>query len=277
MLDLKNETVVITGAAGGFGAELVKLFCHKGARIIALDLSAPALKKLKSVLEGSGFDITTRVCDVTKPGHFDDLSRTLEKSGMAPIVWINNAGISYPEAFSQSPAERFQKVMDVNLNGVIYGTRTALKLMQKYGRGTIVNVASASGHLPSPFLVSYSTAKHGVVGFTRSLQLELYQQASPVKLCLVSPGFADTAIMKTNAEFKVPKILKWSVGTAKSVAKEIVTAVIKGKDEIYPGLSGTAMLALYKYTPKSIFRFTSRFFTARNFKEMIGLEGIRTR
>lgn len=277
MLDFKNETVVITGAAGGFGTELVKLFRRKGARVFALDLSAPALKKLKAASEDEGFEIATRLVDVTRPEHFSDFAKALEAAGTLPGVWINNAGISYPEAFSLSPAERFQKILDVNLNGVIHGTRAALPLMQKRGQGTIVNVASASGHLPSPFLVSYSTAKHGVVGFTRSLQLELYHQASPVKLCLVSPGFADTAIMKTNPEFRVPKLIAWSVGSAEGVAREIVNAVARGKEEIFPGLSGTAMLAWYKYAPKPFFKLASRLFTARNFKEMIGLEGIRTR
>lgn len=276
-MNLKNETVVITGAAGGFGTELVKLFCRKGARVFALDLSASSLKKLKKSLEDLGHEITTRVCDVTKPEHFAAFCRELESAGTPPRVWINNAGISYPESFSTAPAERFQKILDVNLNGVIHGTRASLELMRKSGRGTIVNVASASGHLPSPFLVSYSTAKHGVVGFTRSLNLELHQQACPVKLCLVSPGFADTGIMKTNAEFKIPKILSWSVGSAESVAKDIVNAVVKGKDEICPGLSGNAMMALYKYVPRPLFRLTSRLLTARTFKEIIGLEGIRTR
>lgn len=276
-MNLKNKTIVITGAAGGFGTELVEIFCNKGAQVEALDIQKAALKTLKSKMQDKGYDIVTFVVDVTKPEDFENYTVNLERRKFSPDVWINNAGIADPRPFSEMELTTFAKVMNVNLNGVVYGTHTALKLMEKRQIGFIVNVASVAGHVPAPFLSSYTASKHAVVGFTRSLQVELYQKASPIRICLVSPGFADTEIMRANKEFKIPKILAWTIGSAREVATNIVNAVIKEKDEVYPVLSGRAFLSLYRYAPKRIFRLASRALTARTWRELVGLEGIRSR
>lgn len=274
-MNFKSKLIVITGAAGGFGAAMTRLFLKKGAAILALDRDLAALKKLRRSCIDDGFEIETAVCDVTKPQDFERIADKLAKSARFPDVWINNAGISRPKAFSATSPADFARVMDVNFNGVVYGTRTALRLMETKQAGVIVNIASASGFLPSPFLISYSASKHAVVGFTRGLALELYQQASPIKLCLVSPGFADTAIMKSNPDFCLPKSFSWGVDSPQSVATAIVNAVASGKEEICPGLSAAGLMAFYRYAPKVVFKMASRAFTARNWKELIGLEGIR--
>lgn len=277
IMDLQNKNVVITGASGGFGRALCRLFAKKQANVIATDIDANALKKLKSDLQDEGFSIKTQRLDVTKTEDFEKFNAQLREKNIFPDVWINNAGISYPEAFSKTDAGLFDKIIDVNFRGVVNGTRAAFESMLVRRVGTVVNIASASGHLPVPFLSSYAASKHAVVGFTRSLQVELYQQASPVKMILVSPGFADTGIMKTNREFSVPKTMKWAVSTPDAVARDIVKAVEKGSEEIYPGLSASLFLSLYRFTPKSIFRLASRALTARNTRELLGLEGIRSR
>ena len=125
-------------------------------------------------------------------------------------------------------------------------------LLETKGRGTIVNIASVTGHLPSPFLTAYSTSKYAVVGFTKGLQFELSHQKSPIKLILVSPGFADTPIIRTNEKFKLPKILEWMITRPETVAQNVLDAVISGKEEIFPGISAQALLALEKFTPNEL-------------------------
>lgn len=276
-MKLKNKTVVLTGAAGGFGWQLVPLLCKAGASVIALDLNAQGLKHLKSEVEKTGFEIATRVADVAKIADLQKIASELENQKILPDVWINNAGISYPESFANTPPETFQKIMDVNLNGVLNGSRVALGLMAQKQSGVIVNIASIAGHLPCPFLSSYVTSKFAVVGFTKSLQLELYQQASPIKVLLVSPGFADTPIMKTNKDFALPKYLQWTVSRPDTIAKGILNAIVTENEDSYPGLSGRAFLLFQKMAPKALFRFSTRMLTAKSFKELVGLEGIRSR
>lgn len=276
-MKLKNKTVVITGAAGGFGQELVKLCCQKGAQVEALDLNQNLLTHLKKNMEDSGYAIQTYKIDVSQSQNFKTYLASLKKRKITPEIWINNAGTSYPQSFEKTSEETFQKIMDVNLYGVVHGTKAAINFMKNLPKAIIVNIASASGHLPSPFLVSYSTSKHAVVGFTRSLQLELAQQGSPIKMCLVSPGFSETGIMKTNLkEFPIPKWLRWTLSSPLSVAKDIVNAIEKEKEEIYPTFTGPAFLKMYQYAPKSVFRLATRVMMARNWKEMVGLENIRT-
>lgn len=276
-MKLKNKTVVLTGAAGGFGTHLTPLLLKAGANIWAVDMNLSGLKHLKSEMEKSGFEIKICVADVSKYESLKKIADELETCGTLPDVWINNAGISRPESFENTSPETFQKILDVNLNGVLNGSRVALKLMNEKQSGIIVNIASVAGHLPCPFLSPYVTSKYAVVGFTKSLQLELYQQASPIKVLLVSPGFADTPIMKTNKDFAFPKFLSWMVSRPETVAKDIVNAIIAEKEDTYPGLSGRAFLLFQKMAPKALFRFSTRMLTARNFKELIGLEGIRSR
>jgi short-subunit dehydrogenase len=272
----EGNTVVITGAAGGFGTELCRLFGERGARIEALDIDARALARLKKTLPRA-LDIGTAVLDVTNGKRVNAYAAKLAREKKIPRVWINNAGTAYPEAFENAPAARFQRTLDVNLNGVLNGTRAALRLMQNGTNpsGTIVNVASVTGYLPSPFLTSYATSKFAVVGFTKSLQLELLHRGSPVKLVLVSPGFADTALLKANVEFPLPKIVSWMTARPETVARNILDAVIQGKDEIFPGLNARVLLAIGKFAPKAVFRAFTRLLAARNLKETIGWEHVR--
>lgn len=275
-MNLKNKKVFITGAAGGIGTELCRIFCQKGARVYALDLNKNSLSDLKDLLATENLKIETHTLDVTKDSDYEALTRYLKNT--TPDVWINNAGISFPKSFLDTDTKLYHKIIDVNLNGVIRGTRFALSLMAPKNTGTIVNMASVAGHVPAPFLSSYVASKHGVVGFTRSLQMELSQQHSAIKLLLVSPGFADTAIMKTNPdEFSIPKSMSWMISTAASVAKDIVKGIESDREEICPVASGRALLSLYKYAPKRIFNFITRLVSAENTEQMLGRKPIRAK
>lgn len=261
---LKNKTVVITGAAGGFGAELTQLLCKKGARVHALDINEPGLKTLADKMRLKGHAIHTHKLDVTSLEAWQDFGLSFTKKQTAPDVWINNAGIAHTQLFSKTTPEHFDAVMRVNVDGVVCGTRTALSLMTRHQKGIIVNVTSLSGHIPLPLLVSYTTAKHAIVGFTRSLRLELEQQAANIKLLLVSPGFADTAIMKNNPEFLVPQWLKWSISQPQDVARDIVKAIEKETLESFPGVTGKLMLRLHHFLPDHLYKVLVRLMTPKN-------------
>lgn len=277
-MKLENKKITITGAAGGFGFELTKLLCAKGALVDALDINANALKKLRKEMSQLGHDISTHICDVTEKADFSKYAMHIRKEKNSPDIWINNAGLAFPQTFHKISAEHFEKIMAVNFLGVVNGTRTALAFMKEKQNGVIVNIASVAGHVPAPFMAPYVASKHAVVGFTRALQLEMQQMACPVKFCLVSPGFSKTDIMTANQdEFAFPSWLAWLVSSPRSVAQDIVRAIESEKDEITPTLSAPAVLKLYRYAPKSIFRLFSRALTARNWKELIGLEGIHSR
>lgn len=270
-MNLKDKKIFITGAAGGFGTELTRLSLIKGARVDAVDLDLKGLQKLKKDMKKLGYQIHIQKLDVTKD---QDYKKYIEATKADPAqVWINNAGISFPKAFSETDPKLFDKIMDVNVKGVILGTRHGLQIMKKR-KGIIVNVASMAGHIPVPFLTSYVTSKHAVVGFTRSLGLELELQGSPVKMMLVSPGFANTNVMKSNAkEFPMPP--DFLVGSAEEVAKAIIRGIEKEKDEINPVRSGRAFQKLFQFAPRPVYQAIARMVTGANWKQALGLEAVR--
>lgn len=272
---LENETVVITGAAGGFGSRLCRSYGELGARVEALDVDARGLSRLKRGLSGT-HRIKTAVLDVSNDRSMETYARKLAREKAFPIIWINNAGTAFPQPFEDATAKRFREIFEVNLNGVLNGTRAALKLMQRAGRGTIVNVASVTGYLPCPFMTSYAASKSAVIGFTKSLQAELSHRGSPVKLVLVSPGFADTAILRKNGDFPLPKLVSWMMASPETVARDIVDAVANGKEEVFPGWNALVFLALEKFMPKAAFRAFTRILASRNFPEMIGFKNVRS-
>jgi len=276
-MKLSSKHIIVTGAAGGIGRELVLLCLKKGAHVWATDVNLAGLKDLKQNCEDCGHALDIFKLDVTQKSDWKKLEDTLHNKRIYPDIWINNAGISYPQSFEETGDELFEKIMAVNLDGVILGTRAAVALMKKAQKGIIVNIASLAGHLPAAFMSPYVTSKHAVVGFTRALQLEFEQRQLPIKLLLVSPSFADTPIMKTNPSFQFPAILKWCVSTAADVALDVVKGIEKEASEIYPGVTCKIFRRIYLSAPKSVYNLMTRFSTARNWKELVGLEGIRNR
>lgn len=269
-MQVKNKTVVITGASGGFGKEFVLSFAKMGANVEALDFDGDALKKLKSQMQDVGYKIHTHRCDVTQPDDFSKYAENLQQRKKAPVIWINNAGIAFPNSFKKMSQDMFEKIMAVNFWGVVHGSRTALALMAEQHEGVIVNIASASGVLPAPFLSAYTASKHAVVGFTRSLQMELALAKSTLTLSLVLPGFAKTAINNTNPDIQIPEWLKLP---PKSMCQKIVTGILAHKKEIYPDLSVKMLRGLYSMFPQSL-TMLSHFFAAKNLREFFGIENI---
>ena len=241
---LLSKTVVITGAASGIGLALCRSFARDHYAIMAVDCDDEGLQALRKSLEGDGAKITTAVADVSD-------RTTLEKAvtSASVDVWINNAGIHGNGDFEISDEAFYRRVIGVNLLGVMHGTQIALQQMEKRGAGRIVNIASVSGHIPSPFLSIYSATKHGVVGFTRSLQAELKMKGSNTHLMLVSPGFVKTPLIKSDPRFNFPKYLEWTLSSAEEVSRSVMRGLKKGQSEVYPTLNGKMMRRLFQVVP----------------------------
>jgi NAD(P)-dependent dehydrogenase (short-subunit alcohol dehydrogenase family) len=268
---LKPKVVVVTGGAKGIGRALVRSYLESGAKVAALDAAEDALLALAQ--EVASENLVTLACDVSDPASVQTAAaRVLERFGK-PELWINNAGISVLGAFEDVPAEQFDRVWRVNFQGVVNGTRAALKLMTEPERGMICNVASLNGLVPAPFMSAYTASKHAVVGFTRAIQLELRQKQSPVRAILVCPGFVKTDIMKGHNGFEFPKWLDFAVGDVESTAREIRDGIEEGAEEIIPTLNGKVVKAVSRVAPTWVAR-SSRVLTARNWKELLGLKPV---
>ena len=272
--DLSKEVVVITGAASGIGRALLKKYLQAGAKVAALDVNEEALQELKTAHLEDAARIFNQVVDVSDEAEVIAAGQQIFSKFGKPSVWINNAGIALLGDFEKVATTDFARVMSINFDGVVYGTRVALSLMKEPERGSIVNIASVSGTVAAPFMTSYTAAKHAVVGFTRALREEREQSHSAIKIILVSPGLVRTKIMEVSEEFRLPQWLQWIVHDPDSTAEEIVAGIQSGRVEILPTINGKMLLALHRVAP-GITRKSSRLVSAKSWKELLGLSPIR--
>jgi short-subunit dehydrogenase len=243
-------------------------FAAAGADVWGLDVNEESLAALADEAEKHGRRVTTRRGDVTDRASLRAVREEAVKAGSGIAVWINNAGIAGLGDFSAVSADEFARVIGVNLDGAVNGTRLALEVMETAGAGVIVNMASVAGHLPGPYMSAYCASKHAVVGFTRSLQAELKLKGSPVRMLLVSPGFVDTGIIAKGEELGYPEWLGFMLASPESVAAAVINGIRSGRDEIYPTFNGKLMKRLYGLFPGATVA-SSRVLLSKNWRDLL--------
>lgn len=172
MTDFKGRSVLITGGAGGIGAETALAFLEQGANVAIVDLSEEALAATKSKLEGHG-EVLTFAADVSDEGAVKNfVDQTVAAFGGID-VFFNNAGIEGKQVpLTELSVETFQKLFAVNALGVFLGMKHVLPIMQAAGRGSIINTSSQAGLYGSPNMLAYVGSKHAVTGMTKTAALE---------------------------------------------------------------------------------------------------------
>lgn len=258
---------IVTGAGSGIGRAFCEELLRAGATVGACDRDEGALASLVDLAERYGWECIALRADVTDERDLREVrDRFVTKTGGLD-GWCNVAGIAETKAFQEQSSEMFDKVMQVNVGGVVYGTRVALETMEKQGSGFVVNVASVAGIVAAPFLSSYSTAKHAVVGFSRSLREELRLRDSPLRMVLVIPGFVSTPML-TKAGITFPEWLRWALATPEAVAKDMIKGLEQGAEEIVATENGRWMLRANRLFPRWTAR-RSRVLLARSFTDLL--------
>lgn len=265
---LGEKICVVTGAGHGIGLELTRLIAANHGVVWAIDRDQDALNALLAEANRANWDVLPFCGDVTDIEAMKDLVKTIKNKSRRIDLWINNAGIQRVGAFDVMSESDFDLVMNVNLTAVIRITRLVTALMSDQGGGVVLNMASVAGHVPAPFMTAYVAAKHGVVGFTRSLQSEFELLKSPVRAAFASPGFVDTAIIARGNHQGFPEWLSWMLSDPKTCAREILAALASGQNEIRPTMSGSMMRMAYTLMPKTTVR-SSKVLLTKGFKDFL--------
>jgi NAD(P)-dependent dehydrogenase (short-subunit alcohol dehydrogenase family) len=184
-LSMKNQRVLITAGAGGIGRVTTETFVNAGARVHICDVVQSAIDETMKALK-----ITATLCDVSDRRQVERLFADAKRHLGGLDVLVNNAGIAGPTGKVEEIAvEDWERCIAVDLNGMFYCTRLAVPMLKAAGGGSIVNLSSAAGRLGFPFRTPYAAAKWGVVGFTKSLSMEL--GTDNIRVNAIQPGVVE--------------------------------------------------------------------------------------
>ena len=187
---LEGRKALVTGGASGIGAAIARRLAAEGASVAIGDIDTGGAGEVAAEISGEAIDL-----DVTDLG---SAQSALERTGAVDIL-INNAGTDEFGFFSQTTPEQWEKVIAVNLNGVLNCTYAALPGMQEAGYGRIVNIASEAGRIGSKGSAVYSAAKGGVIAFTKVIAREGARFG--INVNGIAPGPIETPLLMGALEF----------------------------------------------------------------------------
>jgi NAD(P)-dependent dehydrogenase (short-subunit alcohol dehydrogenase family) len=196
-MKLSKKIAVITGAGRGIGESIAHAFADEGADLILTARTRQQLDRVADDIKAKKRIAVAISCDVSSPSEVENLAAEVKKTFGRVDILVNNAGVSKRSKLLDYDDNTWFEVIRVNLFGVYLCSKAFLPIMQQRGEGRIINMASTAGKSPVPFNTAYSAAKHGVLGFTKSLASEVAISGYPgITVNAVCPFFVDTEMFR---------------------------------------------------------------------------------
>jgi len=194
--DLRGQVAVISGSTSGIGLALARAVASRGGEVVLNGLGDPSeIERTRAELEAScGAKIRYHAANMLKGDEVADMVAYAKHQLGRLDILVNNAGVQHVEAVEKFPSDKWEQIIAINLSSTFYATRAAIPIMKAQGRGRIVNIASAHGLVASPFKSAYVAAKHGVVGFTKTVALEVARDG--ITCNAICPGFVETPLVQ---------------------------------------------------------------------------------
>src|SRR5918998_2575692 len=189
---VEEQVVVLMGASSGIGRETALRFAERGAKVVVSARSKPGLHSLVEEIRGEGGEVTALVADTSDFGQVEAVAdRAVEHYGRLD-TWVHLAAVGLFATFEQTTPEEFERVIDVNLMGQVYGAMAALPHLKREGRGGLIHISSVEAKRSFPLHSAYGASKHGIDGFLEALRVELKHDGWPISVTQVMPGTINT-------------------------------------------------------------------------------------
>lgn len=200
-MKLKDKIALITGGGRGIGRAVAFEFAREGARVAVVARTEQEVARVAEEVKAEmGIETMYATCDVSDRENVElALADVRERMGAIDIL-VNNAGMAESATFVKTSDELWQRHLAINLTGTFYFTRSVLPVMIERGWGRVINIASIAGKTGAPYIAAYAASKHGVLGLTRSVALEVASRGVTVNA--ICPGYVDTD-MTTRALEKI--------------------------------------------------------------------------
>jgi NADP-dependent 3-hydroxy acid dehydrogenase YdfG len=178
---IQGKVAIVTGSTSGIGLAVARQLARAGARVVLNGFGDSAeIEKLRESLAAEfGVPVRYSKADMGKPEQIGAMVSEAERELGSVDILVNNAGIQHVAAVDEFPLAKWEQILAINLSSNFYAIRAALPGMKARGWGRIVNIASAHGLVASPFKSAYVAAKHGVLGLTKTVALEVAEMPSP--------------------------------------------------------------------------------------------------
>jgi NAD(P)-dependent dehydrogenase (short-subunit alcohol dehydrogenase family) len=190
---LGGKVAAVTGSGKGIGRSVALRLAREGADVIVTDIDPALAEEAASAIRERGHNAHALVVDVTDLGQVEQISSAAERVFGSPIgIMVNNAGIQQIKPALELTPQDWDRIMDVNARGTLFGMQVAARAMKERGGGTIVNTASIMGRNGHPIYAHYAASKAAIISLTKSFALAL----APYKIRVnsVGPGIVDTAL-----------------------------------------------------------------------------------
>lgn len=224
-MKLKDKVAIVTGASQGIGKATAKALAGAGARVVLAARHADDLEEVKQEIEEGGGEAAIAETDVTDLKQVEAMAQTaLDKYGTIDIL-VNSAGLMPLSYMKNRHLEEWEKMVDVNLKGILKTVYAVLPTMTKNKSGHIVNIASIDGRVMYPGGAVYGATKAAVIALSEGLRMELSPDFN-IRITTLEPGTVDTDLRKAVSDKELLDDMDWSKDEAKLEPEDIANSIL---------------------------------------------------
>lgn len=229
-MSLRSRAALVTGSTSGIGLSIARALAEAGADVVLNGFGEPeAIERERADIERAfGVRALHSPADMSKPDEIARMVRDARGALGSIDILVNNAGVQHVSPVEDFPTEKWDQIISINLSAAFHAIKAAVPGMKERGWGRIISTASAHSLVASPFKSAYVSAKHGLVGLTRTVALELATHGVTVNC--ISPGYVWTPLV----EKQIPDTMRARGLTKEQVINDVLLAAQPTKQFVTP-------------------------------------------